>query len=79
MDALPAAEEGLDQSADIVLGGFLPSHASMVSDGLEVLITLRRVGLGVGARHRHGAGWHASSTRTSSTNASTSANLSRFP
>lgn len=35
-DAFPAAEERLDQGADVVPGGFLPGHASVLGDVLEV-------------------------------------------
>jgi len=30
-DALPSTEEGFNQDADILLGGFLPRHASMLA------------------------------------------------
>jgi hypothetical protein len=50
--------EGFDQSADVVLGGFLPRHATVLGDGLQVLITLRRIGFGVRTEHRRGPGRH---------------------
>src|SRR3954447_19677401 len=57
-NALPARNIGLDQSAPIVARGFLPSHAAVLGNGLDVPVALRRRGLGRLARHGAGAWRH---------------------
>src|SRR5690349_10440020 len=54
-DAPPARDIGLHASALAVAGGFLPSHAAVLGDGLDVSVALCRRGLGRLAQHRVGA------------------------
>ncbi len=53
-----ASTSARTQRADIVPGGFLPRHPSLLANGPQVPITLGRVGLGLRTRHRRGAGRH---------------------
>jgi hypothetical protein len=57
-DALPAAEAGFNQSANVVLGGFLPRHPSVLGAVLQELIARCWLGFSVRTRHCHGTGRH---------------------
>src|SRR5215216_1207632 len=51
-DALPSRDVSLHQSAPVVARGFLPSHAAVLGNGLEMLVALRRCALCGVAWHR---------------------------
>src|SRR4051794_33406811 len=51
-DALPARDVGLHESAPVVPRRLLPAHAATLGDASQMLVALRRRGLGGIARHR---------------------------
>src|SRR3982750_1716077 len=51
-DPFPSRDIGLDQSPPVVARGFLPSHAAVLGNGLEMPVAPRRCGLRGVARHR---------------------------